>query len=334
MAKKKCLVLGAGGFIGTHVCTRLRAEGCWVRGIDLKAPSFSLSDANEFSIGDLRDPGFCLDQLAGSYNEVYQFAADMGGAEYLFAGDNDASIMTSSAAININVLNEACRNNWQRLFFASSACVYPLHNQLDPSSPYCGEHSVIPAEPDSEYGWEKLFSERLYLAHSRNYGFTVRIARYHNVYGPLGTWRGGREKVPAAICRKVGTAVDGDSIEVIGDGNQTRSFLYIDDCVDATLRLIRSDVNEPLNVGSEEMVSIRELIRTVAEIAGKTVSVKPVPGPTGVRGRVSDNRLIRKHLNWNPRIPLREGLARTYAWIASQQRQHARITHGDSIDAS
>lgn len=324
MESKRCLVLGAGGFVGTHMCMRLREEGAWVRGIDMKAPSFSASTANEFLLGDLRDPQFCRESLAMPFDEVYQFAADMGGAEYLFSGEYDASIMANSAAININVLNEAKKNDWQRVFYASSACVYPLRNQMDPTSPFCAENSVIPAQPDSDYGWEKLFGERLYLAYARNYGLNVRIARYHNVYGPLGTWDGGREKVPAAICRKVSAAGHHDRIDVFGDGSQTRSFLFIDDCIDGTIRLMRSDVEEPLNVGSQEMVSIRQLVQIVAEIAGKSISIRPVAGPTGVRGRVSDNRLIRKLLNWAPRIALRDGLAKTYAWIDAQRRNQQK----------
>lgn len=316
----KALVCGAGGFIGHHLARRLKAEGAEVTGVDLKSPEFSPTDADHFHIGDLRDAQFCREVAAGGFDEVYQLAADMGGAGFVFTGENDAAILHNSAAINLNML-EACREaGVGRIFYSSSACIYPEHNQLDPENPNCAEDSAYPANPDSDYGWEKLFSERLYAAYRRNYDITTRVARYHNIFGPEGTWRGGREKAPAALCRKVAEA--DDEIEIWGDGLQTRSFLYVDECVEGTIRLMRSDVEDVLNIGSDEMIAIRDLALMIADVAGKKISVRSIPGPEGVRGRNSDNRLIRARLGWAPSAPLRDGIGRTYEWIAG------RVAHG------
>ena len=319
--QKKALVCGAGGFIGSHLVKRLKKEGFWVRGVDLKYPEFSPTEADDFVIGDLRDPYVCRYVTDIKFDEVYQLAADMGGAGFVFTGENDADIMHNSALINLNMLEACYKRNIKRIFYSSSACIYPEYNQKDPDNPKCSEDSAYPAMPDSEYGWEKLFSERLYLAFHRNYGMEVRIARYHNIYGPEGTWRGGREKAPAALCRKVAEAEDGSYIEVWGDGKQTRSFLYIDDCIEATLRLMRSDWTGPVNIGSEEMVTINQLAQMIIDISGKRLSIKNVPGPQGVRGRNSDNRLIREKLGWEPSIPLRKGLEITYNWIKEQVKK-------------
>ena len=320
---KKALVLGAGGFIGHHLVKRLKDEGYWVRGVDLKYPEFSETRADDFIIGDLRDPYFVRYVIDTKFDEVYQLAADMGGAGFVFTGDNDADIMHNSALINLNVLDACYRRNIKRIFYSSSACMYPEYNQMDPNNPKCSEDSAYPAMPDSEYGWEKLFSERLYLAYHRNYGMEVRIARYHNIFGPEGTWRGGREKAPAAICRKVAVAklTGADYIEIWGDGKQTRSFLYIDECIEGTLRLMRSDFTGPVNIGSEEMVTINELAEIVMDIAGVRLKIKHVPGPQGVRGRNSDNRLIYQKLGWKPSMPLRKGLEITYKWVEEQVKK-------------
>lgn len=318
---KQTLVCGAGGFIGSHLVKKLKDEGCWVRGTDLKFPRFSATPADDFVVGDLRDPGFCRRIIDRRFDEVYQLAADMGGAGYIFTGENDADVMHNSALINLNML-EACRDrNIKRIFYSSSACIYPEYNQLQPDNPNLAEDSAYPAAPDSEYGWEKLFSERLYLAFHRNYGMEVRIARYHNIFGPEGSWNDGKEKAPAAICRKVAEADDGGEIEIWGDGKQTRSFLYIDECLEGTLRLTRSDRIGPVNIGSDEMVTINRLADMAMGIAGKRMSKRHVPGPLGVRGRNSDNRLIAELLGWQPSRPLEEGLAVTYKWIESQVRQ-------------
>src|SRR5690606_10249712 len=289
---KKALVGGAGGFIGSHLVKRLKAEGFWVRGVDLKYPEFGPTAADDFIIADLRDQLEVKRAFDQRFDEVYQLAADMGGAAFVFTGEHDADIMHNSATINLNVVDACVKRNIKRIFYSSSACMYPEYNQLDPENPKCSEDSAYPAAPDSEYGWEKLFSERLYLAYHRNYGMEVRIARYHNIFGPEGTWTGGREKAPAAICRKVAEAPDGGEIEIWGDGEQTRSFLYIDECIEGTLRLMRSDFTGPVNIGSEEMVTINQLARMIMEIAGKRLTIRHVPGPQGVRGRNSDNRLI------------------------------------------
>ncbi|MDO9712573.1 NAD-dependent epimerase/dehydratase family protein [Paracraurococcus lichenis] len=318
---KAALVCGAGGFIGGHLVRRLRAEGYWVRGADLKRHEYSDTEAHDFMVGDLRDPYFCRQVIDRRFDEVYQLAADMGGAGFIFTGENDADIMHNSATINLNVLDACYKRLIRRVFYSSSACVYPAHNQEDPDNPNCEESSAYPAAPDSEYGWEKLFSERLYLTYSRCYGMDTRIARYHNIFGPEGTWTGGREKAPAALCRKIAAAPNGGAIEIWGDGRQTRSFLHVSECVEGTLRLMRSDVRFPLNIGSDEMVTINQLADLIAEIAGKRIEKRHMPGPLGVRGRNSDNRRIEQELGWKPSLPLVEGLRATYAWIEQQAQQ-------------
>jgi len=322
--KRHALVCGAGGFIAHHLVRRLKREGFWVRGVDLKYPRFSVTDADDFLVGDLRDPYFVRHAIDRRFDEIYQLAADMGGAGYIFTGEHDADVMHNSATINLNVLQAAYSRNNTRIFYSSSACIYPEHNQLDPDNPNCAESSCYPAAPDSEYGWEKLFSERLYLAYARNYGIEVRIARYHNIFGPEGSWNDGKEKAPAAICRKVAMAANGGEIEIWGDGKQTRSFLYIDECLEGTLRLMRSNFSGPVNIGSDEMVSIDQLVDIVSGIAGKTISKRHVDGPTGVRGRNSDNKLIREKLGWSPSTVLIEGLRPTYTWINGQLLRNAR----------
>lgn len=333
MRQKRILVCGAGGFIGHHLVRRLKSEGQWVRGTDLKLPRFSTTDADDFSIGDLRDQGFVRVVVDQQFDEVYQLAADMGGAGYIFTGENDAELMHNSATINLNVLDACYKRNVKRIFYSSSACVYPKYNQNDPNNPICTEDSAYPAQPDSEYGWEKLFSERLFLAYGRNHGMGVRVARYHNVFGPEGSWNDGREKAPAAICRKVALAPNGGEIEIWGDGEQTRSFLYIDECLDGTIHLMRSDWTGPVNIGSDRMVTINQLADMVAEIAGKTVQRKHIPGPTGVRGRKSDNTLIRARLGWAPSRPLEEGMRRTYEWIAQQTQSSTRAVSMNSASS-
>jgi nucleoside-diphosphate-sugar epimerase len=321
---KKILVAGAGGFIGGHLIKRLRSEGHWVRGVDLKRHDFAEPPANEFFVGDLRDPSVVKDVTTG-IDEVYQLAADMGGAGYIFTGEHDAVVMHNSATINLNMLEFGTRAGVKRFFYSSSACIYPEYNQLDPDNPTCSEASAYPAAPDSEYGWEKLFSERLYLAYMRNYGVQVRVARFHNIFGPEGTWEGGREKSPAALCRKVAEAEDGGTIEIWGDGKQTRSFLYIDECVEGVRRLMDSDFTGPVNIGSEEMVTINRLAEVIMQTAGKKLTIRHIPGPLGVRGRNSDNRLIRERLGWEPSQPLAEGIEKTYKWIATQVRQRVPV---------
>jgi nucleoside-diphosphate-sugar epimerase len=338
---KTALVLGAGGFIGSHLVKRLKEEGFWVRGVDLKRPEFEPTVADDFILGDLRDPRvvknvFLLESNTGEHpleysytsplpfvqhmqwDEVYQLAADMGGAGYIFTGENDANVMHNSAMINLNVAKEAVEQKAKRVFYSSSACMYPEYNQLDPNNPNCEESSAYPANPDSEYGWEKLFSERMFLAFARNYGLQVRIARFHNIFGPQGTWKGGKEKAPAAMCRKVAETPDGRVIEVWGDGLQTRSFLYIDECIEGVLRLTRSDFEGPVNIGSEEMITINDLAKMAIEISGKNITIKNIEGPTGVRGRNSDNKLIQKKLGWAPNYPLIEGMNKTFEWINKQ----------------
>ena len=317
-AQKTALVLGAGGFIGGHLVARLKSEGFWVRGADLKFNEFSDTVADDFAVGDLREQTFVRSVVDRKFDEVYQLAADMGGAGYIFTGENDADVMHNSALININVLEACHKRNIKNVFYSSSACMYPEHNQLDPDNPVCSEDSAYPANPDSEYGWEKLFSERLYLAFNRNHGMNCSVARYHNIFGPLGTWTGGKEKAPAAICRKVAEAENGGSIEIWGDGLQTRSFLYIDECVEGTIRLMRSEFQGPVNIGSEEMISINDLARMVIGISNKDLSINNIDGPTGVRGRNSDNRLIQEKLGWSPSQSLRDGMSKTYSWIKSQ----------------
>ena len=355
--KKTALVLGAGGFIGSHMVKRLRSEGYWVRGVDLKYPEFSSTQAHEFVQGDLRDVDFVsrVIQFKGyqgnffqsvpyqyikPFDEIYQFAADMGGAGFVFTGENDADIMHNSVSINLNVLEEVRKLNetfngevkeWTeanrplwlqptKIFYSGSACMYPEHNQLDPDNPDCREESAYPANPDSEYGWEKLFSERLYFAYNRNYGIPVRVARYHNIFGPEGTWDGGREKAPAAICRKVAYLPEsGGAIEVWGDGLQTRSFLFIDECIEATRRLMDSDFMGPVNIGSEEMVTINQLVEIAANVSNKVVrKIYKLDAPTGVRGRNSNNNLIREKLGWDYEMTLEEGIRYTYHWINAQ----------------
>ena len=325
MAQKTALVCGAGGFIGGHLVKRLKREGFWVRGVDLKAHDYSETHADDFALGDLREQTFVRSVIDRRFDEVYQLAADMGGAGYIFTGENDADIMHNSATINLNVLDACHKRTIKRVFYSSSACMYPDHNQLDPDNPNCAEDSAYPANPDSEYGWEKLFSERLYLAYNRNHCMQNRVARYHNIFGPEGTWDGGKEKAPAALCRKVASAT-GTQIEVWGDGKQTRSFLIVDECIEGTLRLLRSEFQGPVNIGSEEMVTINQLAGMVIGIAGKDLTVANIPGPLGVRGRNSDNRLIRQMLGWAPSQSLQAGLETTYDWIATQvdKRHNAR----------
>lgn len=338
---KTALVLGAGGFIGSHMVKRLKSEGYWVRGVDLKYPDFSKTEADEFIIGDLRHDDVVRrvirfggqlgenslsvsDLYAEPFDEIYQFAADMGGAGYIFTGEHDANVMHNSATINLNLLNSVHKFNEYKginktkIFYSSSACMYPAYNQEDPDNPLCSEDSAYPAQPDSEYGWEKLFSERLYFAFNRNYKIPVRVARFHNIFGPEGTWRGGKEKAPAAICRKVAYADAGGEIEVWGDGEQTRSFLFIDECIEAVRRLMDSDFMGPVNIGSEEMVTINQLVATVADVANKEIYSNHIDGPTGVRGRNSDNTVIRNVLGWDYQMTLREGIEKTYAWIKEQ----------------
>lgn len=318
MKNKKVLVCGAGGFIGSHLVKKLKNEGCWVRGVDLKNPDFSPTAADDFVIGDLRDQEVCRKVLDQAFDEVYQLAADMGGAGYIFTGEHDADVMHNSASINLNIVHLATKHKVGKVFYSSSACVYPAYNQEDPDNPKCSESSVYPAAPDSEYGWEKLFSERLYLSYRRNYGLNVRIARFHNIFGPEGTWKGGKEKAPAAICRKVAEAKDGGEIEIWGDGKQTRSFLYIDECLEGVQRLMDSDFTGPVNIGSDEMVTINQLAEMAMAIANKKLSMKHVDGPLGVRGRNSDNTLIKEKLNWVPSQSLQDGLKKTYEWINGQ----------------
>jgi GDP-D-mannose 3',5'-epimerase len=315
---RAALVCGAGGFIGNHLVKRLKREGFWVRGVDLKFPEYAETEADDFVAGDLRDQTFCRQIVDRRFDEIYQLAADMGGAGYIFTGAHDADVMHNSATINLNVLDACQKRNARGLFYSSSACMYPAHNQEDPDNPNCAEDSAYPAAPDSEYGWEKLFSERLYLAYNRNYGMRNRVARYHNIFGPEGTWDGGKEKAPAAICRKVAQSKNHGEIEIWGDGTQTRSFLYIDECLEGTTRLTRSEFEGPVNIGSEEMVTINQLVDLVTDIAGKKLTKKHIPGPLGVRGRNSDNRLIERKLGWKPSAALRSGLEKSYEWIERQ----------------
>lgn len=323
---KKVLVCGAGGFIGGHLVKKLKRDGCWVRGVDLKLNEFSRSPADEFIVGDLTEQEIVREVLDMPFDEVYQLAADMGGAGYIFTGENDANVMHNSATINLNILHQANRVGVKKIFYSSSACVYPLFNQENPDSPLCSEESAYPAMPDSDYGWEKLFSERLYLAFHRNHNMNVRIARFHNIFGPEGTWNGGKEKAPAAICRKVAEAPQNGHIEIWGDGKQTRSFLYIDECLQGIQKLMESDFTGPVNIGSEEMVSLNQLGEMVMKIANKPLAIKNIPvSHIGVRGRNSDNRLIAEKLGWQPSRPLAEGLAKTYQWISKQVMAEAPV---------
>jgi GDP-D-mannose 3',5'-epimerase len=316
--RKKAVVLGAGGFIGGHLVNRLKREDYFVKGADLKRNEFGNNYSDEFEKGDLRDAAFCESVLAGGYDEVYQLAADMGGAGYIFTGEHDADVMRNSVLCNVNAL-EACKiHRIPKIFYSSSACIYPEYNQMDPDNPKCSEESAYPAAPDSEYGWEKLFSERLYLSYQRNYGIEVRIARFHNIFGPKGTWTGGKEKAPAAMCRKVAEAEDGSYIEVWGDGVQTRSFLFIEECIEAVRRLVNSDFSGPVNIGSEEMISINDFARLAIEISGKNLDIRNIKGPTGVRGRNSDNHLLKEKIGWTPSLPLKRGMIETYNWISKQ----------------
>ena len=338
---KTALVLGAGGFIGSHLVKKLKSEGFWVRGVDLKYPEFEKTVADDFIIGDLRDPQIVskimfapnqrsLDDKENSFDEVYQLAADMGGAGYIFTGENDANVMHNSALVNLNVAHEATKQNVKRVFYSSSACMYPEHNQLDPNNPNCEESSAYPANPDSEYGWEKLFSERLFLAFKRNYNLDVRVARFHNIFGPQGTWNGGKEKAPAAMCRKVAETLDGGEIEVWGDGLQTRSFLFIDECIDKVLVFMRQEkFLGPVNIGSEEMVTINQLAQLAIKSSGKNITIKNIEGeefetkygfkcPVGVRGRNSDNKLFKEKMDVDVFYPLNEGIKQTFEWINKQ----------------
>jgi len=310
-------VLGAGGFIGNHLVARLKSQNHHVVGVDLEYPKYNESHADDFIIGDLRSQNVVQDLFKDSFDEVYQLAADMGGAGYIFTGEHDADIMYNSAQINMNVA-ESLKNSTTKIFFSSSACIYPEKNQLDETNPNCAEDSAFPANPDSEYGWEKLFSERLYLSYARNYGLDVRIARFHNIFGPEGVFAGGKEKAPAAICRKVAEAADGDHVEVWGTGNQTRSFLYIEECLEGISRLMQSEVREPINIGSAEMISINDLTKMVIDISGKNLFIRNIDGPTGVNGRCSDNRLIANLLNWQPDYPLQKGMVNLYNWVKFQ----------------
>jgi nucleoside-diphosphate-sugar epimerase len=314
---KRALVCGAGGFIGGHLVKRLKSEGFWVRGADIKHHEFEPTHADEFLLGDLTHQDIAKEAVDG-IEDVYQLAADMGGAGYIFTGDHDANVMYNSATINLNILEEGRKAGVKRFFYSSSACIYPEYNQLDPDNPKCSEESAYPAAPDSEYGWEKLFSERLYLAYQRNHGLEVHVARFHNIFGPHGTWRGGREKAPAAVCRKVIEAPDGGSIEIWGDGKQTRSFLYVDECLEGVRRLMESNFSGPVNIGSDEMITINGLAEMAMSIGGRDLSINHIPGPLGVRGRNSDNALIQQKLGWAPSTKLRDGMERTYNWISSQ----------------
>lgn len=322
MNKKRALVCGAGGFIGNHLVKRLKSEGYWVRGIDLLYPEYSQTAADEFFVGDLRDFKTCDLLIDGSISEIYQLAADMGGAGYIFTGENDANVMHNSATINLNIAQIAHIKGVKKIFYSSSACIYPEYNQLDPNNPKCSEDSAYPAQPDSEYGWEKLFSERLFLSYQRNFGINVKIARFHNIFGPEGSWNNGKEKAPAALCRKIAETNNDGIIDVWGDGKQTRSFLYIDECLEAVRRLMESDFSGPVNIGSEEMISINDFAKMIIKLSGKNITINNIPGPEGVRGRNSDNDLILKKLKWKPSTPLELGITKTYIWVQEQVKNN------------
>ncbi len=323
--QKNALVLGAGGFIGGHLANKLKQEGFWVRGVDLKHHEYQGLLVDDFVVGDLRDPKVVEAVIDKPFDEVYQLAADMGGAGYIFTGEHDADVMHNSATINLNVLHFGQKAGIKKIFYSSSACIYPLRNQMDSDNPRCSESSAYPADPDSEYGWEKLFSERLYFAFQRNYGVNVKVARFHNIFGPFGSWNNGKEKAPAAVCRKIAMAEDGGEIEIWGDGKQTRSFLYINECLEGVRRLMDSEsFSGPVNIGSEEMVTINHLAEMTMELAGKKLVIRHIPGPTGVRGRNSDNMLINEKLGWAPSRPLRVGLEKTYVWIKEQVEKQLR----------
>ena len=330
---KKALVCGAGGFIGGHLVSRLKNEGYWVRGVDLKENEYSSLPTDEFVVGDLRNVDVVAKVITSDLDEIYQLAADMGGAGFVFTGDNDSEIMHNSCMINLNVLEESKKKGIKKIFYSSSACMYPEYNQLDPDNPKCSEDSAYPAAPDSEYGWEKLFSERLFLTYQRNHGIQVKIARFHNIFGPYGTWDGGREKAPAAVCRKVAMAKEGGEIEIWGDGKQTRSFLIVDECVEGVRRLMESDFSGPVNIGSEEMISINDFAKMVIDVSGKNLKVKNIKGPIGVRGRNSDNALIQQKLGWAPSLPLRKGIETTYNWIVGQIAEKQK-TNAESLSAA
>ena len=313
---KKALVCGAGGFIGSHLVKRLKSEGYFVRGVDLKYPEFSKTEADEFIKGDLRNLSI-VDVCVSGVDEVYQLAADMGGADYIFTGENDSDVMHNSAMINLNIVDSMKRHGVKKVFYSSSACMYPEDVQMEIDVPALKEDMAYPGNPDSEYGWEKLFSERLFLAYARNEGFDVKIGRFHNVFGPEGTYEGGREKAPAALCRKI--IKSNGEIEVYGDGKQTRSFLYIDECLDGVRRLMESDLNEPFNIGSDEVISINDFAQMIIDISGKQISIKNVDvQQVGVRGRNSDNTMIKEKLGWSPMQPLKVGIEKTYKWIRSR----------------
>ena len=316
---KTALVCGAGGFIGGHLVKKLKGDGFWVRGVDIKGHEYIKLPADEFILGDLCDPLVCQKVLDRPFDEVYQLAADMGGAGYIFTGEHDADVMHNSATINLNMLYYGQKAGIKKIFYSSSACIYPEYNQMDPNNPKCSEESAYPAAPDSEYGWEKLFSERLYFSFQRNYGMVVKVARFHNIFGPEGSWENGKEKAPAAVCRKVAQAANGGEIEIWGDGKQTRSFLFIDECLEGVHRLMDCETfHGPVNIGSEEMVTINHLAEIAMEIAGKKLTIKHIEGPLGVRGRNSDNKLISEKLGWKPTESLKDGLIKTYAWIYEQ----------------
>ena len=321
---KTALVCGAGGFIGSHLAKKLKKDGFWIRGVDLKYPEFAPPAADDFVIGDLRDQTVVQNILDRPFDEVFQLAADMGGAGYIFTGEHDADVMHNSAQINLNMAYYGVKAGIKKIFYSSSACIYPEYNQMDPDNPKCSEDSAYPAAPDSEYGWEKLFSERLFLSYKRNYGLDVNIARFHNIFGPEGTWTDGREKAPAAMCRKVAETLDNGEIEMWGDGKQTRSFLYIDECLEGMRRLMDSDFVGPVNIGSEEMVTINQLAEMAMDIAGKKLTIKHIPGPLGVRGRNSDNNLINEKLGWKPSKSLKDGMVKTYDWIAQQVKEASK----------